>query len=113
MNDQAPGAKLKHIKSDRFISEVADQVNIAALQGNDGTTRVALIFARDVVDLLNETFTINPEDSTQPALAIATDDVQPYRLQLANITLTLAGAKRLVAALEQTFSNIENGSGNT
>ncbi|MQU28246.1 hypothetical protein GHO29_17345 [Pseudomonas helleri] len=108
MSDQIPGTKLKHVKSDRFISEVADQVNIAVMQGNDGTTRLGLIFARDTLDLLNETFIASPENPNQIALSITPDDVQPFRLQLANLTLSLDAAKRLHMALQRTFQNIEN-----
>lgn len=98
------GAKIKHVKSPNFISEMADQFNLAGLQTGAGG-RVAMIIGRDQLDITQETMReIAPgqfQAQTDP------EDLIMIRHVIANISIPLESAKALMVALGTAIAQLE------
>jgi hypothetical protein len=101
-----PGAKIPHCKTANFISEMADQFNVAGIGSHDGnSSRVVLIVGRNQLDISEEVFVEIAPGAMQPQTQV--DAVSITRLVFANITMTLESAKMLVTTLEQGIAQAE------
>ena len=84
------GAKVKHIKSPNFISEMADSFNVAGLTTAAGS-RITLVIGRDQLEITQETMIEVPGLGYRSQTL--QEDMVLSRLVLANITIPLDAAK--------------------
>lgn len=100
------GTKIKHVKTSNFISEMADQFNVAGTGGETPDShRIVLIAGRNEIDITEETLVeIAPGKIQAQTLP---DGLTVSKKVFANITMTLDAAKQLVAALQQAIDQAD------
>jgi len=107
MKPPVAGHRIEHKKAPNFIREPVESVNIGLMNSSDGGAKISLTFSRDEMDITHEVLVASAANPENLIPLVPTEALSTYRLEFANLTLSIATAKNLAAGLEQTLKGLE------
>lgn len=105
--DLSAGHVIDHKISPTFTREPVENVNIATMASSSGETKISIFFTRDEMDITHETLVNSKRNPDKLTPVVPEDAIKTFRLQVANLTMSVKTARGLLRGLESSLKGLE------
>ncbi|WP_053138189.1 hypothetical protein [Pseudomonas sp. CMR5c] len=104
---EGAGHVILHKPASTFVRDVVEHVNVGSMTSSDGTIKISIFFSRDELEVTHETLVASKDDPEKLVPTIGQDAISAFRLDIANLSMSIKTAKALLRNLDKTLKGFD------